>query len=102
MTHRLPVATDGGNGLRGDAVFFQKALDRLCIEPGELNPGERCTMQLVAGCLVQRKQNGFQILWIREKPRAQEKRSAPQADECGIDAVETRARHQTEVNPGRR
>jgi hypothetical protein len=65
MTHRLPVTTDGGYGLRVDAVFLKQAIDRLCIESREFNPCERCTMQLVAGCLVQGKQDSFQALRIR-------------------------------------
>jgi hypothetical protein len=102
MTHCLPVTTDGGYGLRGDFVFLEQALDRFCIESREFNPCELCAMQLVAGCVVQGKQGGFQALRIRQKIGAQEKRSAPQVDECGIDAVETCARHQTDVDLGRR
>src|SRR6267143_6061586 len=58
-------------------------------------------MHFVAGYLVQGKQNSFQALRIPKKPGAQKKGSAPQVDEDRIDAVETRARHQTDVDLGR-
>ncbi len=65
MTHCLPVTTDGGYGLCGDAVFLKQAIDRLCVQSREFDPCKRCTMQLVAGCFVQGKQNSFQALRIR-------------------------------------
>ena len=64
MTHCLPVTTDGGYGLRVDAVFLEEAIGRLSVQSREFNPCKRCTMQLVAGCLVQGEQGGFQALRI--------------------------------------
>src|SRR5438445_9640764 len=65
MTHCLPVTTDGGHGLRVDAVFLKQAMGRLHIKPRELNPSKRRTTQLVAGWLVQGEQDDFQALRIR-------------------------------------
>src|SRR6267378_3746866 len=101
MTHCLPVTTDGGYGLRVDAVFLKEAFGRLSVKPREFDPCKGCTMQLVAGPLVQGEQGAFQGLRIRQEPGTQKKRSALQVDEDGIDAVEARARHQTDVDLGR-
>src|SRR5712692_7141089 len=59
-------------------------------------------MQLVPGRLVQGQQGGFQTFGIGQKSGAYQKRSGPQIDECGIDTVETGARHQTDVDLRRR
>src|SRR2546430_14856839 len=78
MTHCLPVTTDGGYGLRVDAVFLEEAIGRLSVEPREFNPCKRCPMQRVAGCLVQGEQGGVQALRIWEGPGAAEKGAGPQ------------------------
>src|SRR5260221_9748632 len=59
-------------------------------------------MQLVPGCLVQGQQGGFQAFGVGQKSGAYQNRPGPQVDECGIDTVETGARHQTDVDLGRR
>src|SRR5256886_13933829 len=58
MTHCLPVTTDGGYGLRVDAVLLEEAIGPPSVQFREINPCKRCTMQLVAGCLVQGVQVG--------------------------------------------
>src|SRR5712691_11439060 len=59
-------------------------------------------MQLIHGRLVQGQQGGFQAFGVGQKSGAYQKRSGPEIDERGIDTVETGARHQTDVDLGRR
>src|SRR3970282_1350215 len=77
MPHRLTVAADRPNAPRGNAQLFQQPIDRSCVELGEFNRDDRCAIKLAHAPLVP-------------------------GEECGVDAVETRARHQSDVDFGGR
>src|SRR5690242_960276 len=97
------MAADGGNGPGLDAVFREQAADSLRVEPGQLDAGERRAMQLVAGGLVQGEQGGLQLLRVgQERGAEQYGPRAPQVDERRVHSVETRARHQADVDLRRR